>query len=140
MHKDDVFEALVTPNEEDFDILKQLLTIIFSAFVMISERILHDHLHGKYKSPSTQLAEEAKNVPTTNAPAERDFGILNRLLKSKPKALDLVYEGLIMCKTNGTKEWRDKLSSSKLSEVVKAARLSKKQQRIDFFRAQNENS
>ena len=106
LHKDDIFEALIEPNEADFDLLKQLLSIIFGAFVMISERMLYDHLHGAYKSPSAKLVEEAKNVPTTNAAAERDFGMLDRLMKSKPKALDLVYEGIIMYTTNHTKEWR----------------------------------
>ena len=52
LHKDDIFEALIKPNEADFDLLKQLLNIISGAFVMISERMLYDNLHGAYKTPS----------------------------------------------------------------------------------------
>ena len=55
---------------------------------------------------SETLIFEAKSVPTTNTLAERDFGMLDRLMRSKPKALDIVYEGIIMFKLNKTKQWR----------------------------------
>eukprot|EP00111_Clytia_hemisphaerica_P010031 TCONS_00029327-protein len=88
LHKDEIFESLIEPNESDLNPLKQQLSIMFGSFVMISERMLHYHIHGVYKSPSAQLVNEVKNVPTTNAASERDFGMLGRLMKTKPKALD----------------------------------------------------
>ena len=39
---------------------------------------------------------EAKSTSTTNPETERDFGMLGRFKKLKPKALDLTIEGIIM--------------------------------------------
>uniref|UniRef100_A0A7M5XJ08 Uncharacterized protein n=1 Tax=Clytia hemisphaerica TaxID=252671 RepID=A0A7M5XJ08_9CNID len=71
---------------------------------------------------------EARTVPTTNVSAERDFGMLDRLMKMKPKALDLALEGIIMFRVNKTQEWRDRLPPARLKEVIKMARESKKRQ------------
>ena len=43
-----------------------------------------------------ELEKEAMTDSTTNANPERDFGMLNRLMRVKPKALDLVFEEVIM--------------------------------------------
>ena len=49
-------------------------------------------------------------MPTSNVVSEQDFGLLDALVKLKPKALDIVKEGVIMYKLNKTKEWRDSRS------------------------------
>ena len=95
VHKDDLYHSLIKPFEQDEAMVKPLLEIIFSGFLSVSNRMLHDHLHGEYKNPSAEVSVESASVPTTNAASERDFGMLDRLMKLKPKALDLVYEGMI---------------------------------------------
>ena len=69
--------------------LKQCLELIFfGGFVPISKKMVEDHLHGgKYTAPDQNLCQESVSVPTTNANPEQDFGILDRLMKLKPKAL-----------------------------------------------------
>ena len=79
------------------------------------------------------MISESKSVPTTNALAERDFGMLDRLMRSKPNALDIVYEGIIMFRLNKTKQWRDSLSKKELSSVMAIARKSKKLQKKTYF-------
>ena len=70
--------------------------------------MLFDHTeNGKYGTEDMQLREETKRVATTNIDPERDFGMLDRLMKLKPKALDLAYKGNIMYVRNKTSEWRE---------------------------------
>ena len=65
--------------------------------------MLHDHLKGgKYLAITPELEKEAMTVSTTNADPERDFGILDGLMRIKPKVLDVVYEGVIMFQKNKT--------------------------------------
>ena len=105
---------MITPNVEFDEMAKQCLELIFGAFVVVSKRMLHDHLSdGKLYIYiyiyiylfffSESLIQVAKSVPATNADAERDFGMLDRLMKIKPKALDIVYEGIIMFNRNKMK-------------------------------------
>ena len=77
--------------------LKHFLGLLFAGFVSVTERMLQDHIAGgKYATPNEDLQKESVTVPTTYANPERDFGILARLMKVKPKALHLVYEGMII--------------------------------------------
>ncbi|XP_066935310.1 reticulocyte-binding protein 2-like [Clytia hemisphaerica] len=129
VHKDEIYSQLLQPWEHDSSMVKPLLELIFSGFITVTNRMLFDHLEGEFKNPSDSLISEASSAPTTNVSAERDFGMLDRLLKLKPKALDLSIEGIIMFNTNKTKEWRNSLSKEKLSEVMEAARKSKEKQK-----------
>ena len=67
---------------------------------MVTRPMLHDHLDdGKYGQPNNldcDIWSQTKKLATTNEESARDFGILNQLMKLKPKALDLVYEGNIL--------------------------------------------
>ena len=73
--------------------LKQCPELMFGGFVYLLKKMLGDHLHGgKYAAPDQNLCQETLSVPTTNANPEQDFGMLDRLMKLKPKALDIVYE------------------------------------------------
>ena len=129
--EDDRLTALLEFEENDSKMmLKQCLELIFGGFVSVTERMLQDHIAGgKYATPNEDLRKESIEVPTTNANPERDFGILDRLMKIKPKALDLVYEGMIMFTRNNTSKWRDSLTKEKLAEVMKIARESKSKQK-----------
>uniref|UniRef100_A0A7M5WY35 Uncharacterized protein n=1 Tax=Clytia hemisphaerica TaxID=252671 RepID=A0A7M5WY35_9CNID len=107
-------------------------------FVTLSKRMLYDHLEGVHANPSESLLNEARTVPTTNVSAERDFDMLDRLMKMKPKALDLALEEIIMFRLNKTQEWRDKLSPARLKEVIKMARESKKRQTEMYFKRKSD--
>ena len=48
--------------------------------------MLKDHLEdGKYGNPTPEFIQQSKSTRTANAVAERDFGMLDRLKKLKPK-------------------------------------------------------
>ena len=131
MVEDDRLTALLEFEENESKMmLKQCLEIIFGGFVSITERILQDHkAGGKYTTPDEDLRRESIAVPTTNANPERDFGILDRLMKVKLKALDLLYEGMIIFTRNNTSKWKDSLTKEKLAEVMKIARELKSNQK-----------
>ena len=102
------------------------MKIIFGSFDRVSKRMLKDHLQGgRYDSLSLDLINESKSAPTTNAEAERDFGMLDRLKKLKPKPLDLTIEGMIMFSKSNTKDWLKKLNDKKMRLVMECARKSK---------------
>ena len=103
--------------------LKQCIELIFGGFVSISKKMLEDHLHGgKYASPDQSLCQESVSVPTTNANPKRDFGMQDRLMKLKPKALDIVYEGIIMFTANNTRSWCDSLPKEQFDIAMDFAR------------------
>ena len=137
---DECFESLSTPVSDEVQrMTKECLEIIFSGFVVVSRRMLHDHLKGgKYSAITPELEKEAVTVSTTNADPERDFGMLDRLMRAKPKALDLVYEGVIMFRKNKTAKWRDQLSEENLGKAMECARKSKLQQRQLYIKNKKE--
>ena len=103
--------------------LKQCLELIFGGFVSISKKMPKDHLHGgNYASPDESLCQESVSFPTTNANPEQDFGMLDRLMKLKPKALDIVYEGIIMLTANNTRSWHDCLPKEQFDITMDFAR------------------
>ena len=118
--------------------LKQCLELLFGGFVSVTERMLSDHLvdgiYGKYADPDEDLYRESKAVPTTNANPERDFGMLDRLMKLKPEALEVVYKGMIMFTRNNTSDWRDSLSKEDSAKAMKFASDSKDKQKNLFFK------
>ena len=96
--------------------------------------MLEDHLiGGKYSEPNEELRRESMGVPTTNANLEGDFGILDRLMKLKPKALDIIYEEMIMFTRNNTGKWRDSLSKEELAKAMKFAKESKSKQEQLYY-------
>ena len=124
------------PCSQEIELMtKQCLEIIFGGFEVVTERMLFDHTeNGKYGTEDMQLREETKSVATTNIDPERDFGMLDRLMKLKPKALDLAYEGNIMYVRNKTSEWRDKLSKEKLDKVLDFPKKSKRKQKALYIK------
>ena len=93
--------------------------------------MLYDHLStGKYDSGnvSSELLRETASVSKTNTCAERDFGMLDRLIREKPNANLITLEAVIMSRTNKMSEWRNKLSEEKKRKLMEFARVSKKEQ------------
>ena len=115
---------------------KQALEIIFSGLAVVTRQMLHDHLgDGEFANGRNdqELVKETQSVDTTIVEAERDFGMLGKLMKLKAKALDIVHESIIMFTGNKTGEWRDKLSRENLKKAMNFARNSKKQQKLVYL-------
>ena len=55
-------------------------------------------------------------------------------MKFKPKALEIVYEGMIMFTRNNTSDWRDSLSKEDLAKAMKFTSDSKDKQKDLFFK------
>ncbi|MCH2377670.1 MAG: hypothetical protein MK231_04815, partial [Pelagibacterales bacterium] len=113
MSKDDIYYKLLEPSEKYDHLTKQLLEILFASFAMITNRMIGDHLKdGKYDKPSSALIAQSESVPNTNVYPESNFGCLDRLIREKPNANEITLEAIIMCKSNNTQQWRDKLSKN----------------------------
>ena len=135
IHKDKIFEALIQPSPLFDESTRQCLELIFGSLSIITRRMLDDHLKGgKYDSPSEELRKETNSVSTTNTLAERNFGMLDRLIREKPNANMITYESIIMNRTNKTSQWRDKLKQEKKAKIMKWARKSVKDQYDSFKR------
>ena len=99
--------------------------------------MLFDHLDdGKYGQANNLYCDiwsQTKSVATTNVESERDFGMLDRLMKLKPKALDLAYEGNILYIRNKANEWRNKLTPEELDKALEFAKKSKSRQKTSYL-------
>ena len=132
--KDVCYEKLIKEDPDWDPMTKQVLELIFGSFVVVTKRMLTDHLEGgKYDKPDAEMEHECKNAPKTNVVPERDFGMLDRLLAQKPNATTLVVEGIVMFTKNDTKGWRDSLTPEKREAVMKMAQVSKASQRQQFI-------
>ena len=65
--------------------------------------MLDDHLKDvKYANPCEQLYKETVSVSTANSIAERNFGMLDRLIREKTNVNMITYEAIIMNRSNKT--------------------------------------
>lgn len=76
---------------------------------------------------------EAKSTSTTNPETERDFGMLGRFKKLKPKALDLTIEGIIMYSRNKTGSWIKNLRDKKFKAMMESTRNQKRHRKKGFW-------
>ena len=123
-----VIRKLITPDVLINDMTKQALEIIFSGLAVVTRRMLHDHVgDGKFANGRNdqELVKETESVNTTNVETEQDFGMLDKLMKLKPKALDIVHESTIMFTRNKTSQWRGKCSEENLKKAMNFAENSK---------------
>ena len=133
IHKDDVYEKLLVPNELD-ESTKQLLELIFANFSIVTRRMLDDHLDGgKYDKPEQELIAESATVPNANTNPETDFGFLDRLKIMKPHSNDITYEAIIMCRTNKMSAWRNRLNDVDKDKLMNWVRKSKKEHYMMFI-------
>lgn len=68
--------------------------------------------------------ESLSHVPKTSKVAERDFGILDYLIRQKPAATMVALESQIMWINNKPKKWLDSLSAEEKRKVMERARKS----------------
>ena len=65
------------------------------------------------------VIEEVASVPTTNVAPERDFAILDRLVREKPNASVVALESMILYSHNKTSSWQPLDDRKKLIEVAR---------------------
>ena len=125
VHKDAIYDALFEATEDtDFDSLtQQALEMLMHGRILILERQAQDQLPGgKYSNPSESEKIISSNVPSTNMASERDFAILDLLIRSKPHATTLAYEALIMWQNNGALAWLQGKSDEEKQKLMESAR------------------
>ena len=69
----------------------------------------------------TITAKETASVPTTNVSPERDFAILDRLLREKPNANLVAIEAMMMYSQNKTSSWLQQQTGDDRGKLLKAA-------------------
>ena len=132
--RDDCLQKLSAPSPFWDAMTLQVLELIFGSFVVVTKRMLSDHLEGsKYHNPDPVVMEEYKSAPKSNVTPEHDFGMSDWLVMLKPNATTMVYEGILVFTKNNTKEWRDSLSPEKRKLVMQLARNSKQSQRHQYI-------
>ena len=77
---------------------------------------------GKYSAITHELQKETITVSTRNAGPEQDLGMVDRLMRVKPKALSVAYKGIIMLCKNNTAKWQDQLSEDNLGKAMECTR------------------
>jgi E1A/CREB-binding protein len=124
IHKDDVWNVLVASNDLIDTMTLEALQILFSAFSITTQRLLVDHLPGGiYSSFDNDLYEEVASVPTTNMSPERDFAMLDRLMREKPNATAIALESIILYSHNKTSKWLDQKSREEKGTPFEAAQI-----------------
>ncbi len=128
VHHDDVLDKLLLPQGDNDDadgMTIELLQLLFQAFYICTKRLLADHLPGgKFHSllEDEQMVFETKSVPTTNVTPERNFAMLDRLLREKPNANMIALEALILYSNNQSPMWLEKMSTKDKDRLFTAAR------------------
>lgn len=119
---DSIYDSLLKPNENDATV-QEILQAIFTAFSVLLQRMVKDHLPGgAYDQPHDEMLRETKSVPKTNVVSERDFAQLDRLLREKPNASTLSLEGMIMFSNNKTGDWLRSKPEEERQKLLKTAR------------------
>ncbi|XP_072049567.1 LOW QUALITY PROTEIN: uncharacterized protein [Amphiura filiformis] len=125
IHKDEVYDALFTESDDtDFTTYTQVaLEMILTGMVLILERQAKDQLEGgKYFNPSETQQKSAQNVPTTNTVSERDFAVLDVLVRLKPAASCHSFETYILWLHNKPSEWLDRMNRDEKDKLLDMAR------------------
>lgn len=122
----DIIYDKLFEDEEDADkhaICVQALELICCAILQILERQCKDQLPGgKYWKPAAAFEQSFSNVPSTNLIGERDFAILDMLVRQKPSARVISLEALIMWINNKTARWIHSLDETRKTELMTEAR------------------
>ena len=136
---DEVWKALVESNTLDAT-TQELLQLLFGSFSVTTQRLLIDHLHeGKHHCDvvSTVTVQETASVPTTNIGPERDFAVLDRMLREKPNANLIALESMILYSHNKTLLWLGQQTCNDRGKLLKAARTRVPTIRAKFKKKRN---
>ncbi|XP_033117054.1 uncharacterized protein LOC117116991 [Anneissia japonica] len=125
VEKDDIYEALFKDcDDPQMEILCiQALELTTCAMLLILNRQCADQLPGgKYWNLDEQRTSKYQNVPSTNMIGERDFAMLDCLIRQKPNVRCTHLETLIMWSNNGTRLWLDGLDPETKAKYMAQAR------------------
>ena len=131
-----IFDSLnVQVSDEEQKMVKECLEMIFGGFG-VSRQMLHSHLReGVFATITGELKNEASSVITTNAAAAREFTMVDRLKRCKPRALGILYEEMTMFSLNKPNHGRDRSSQSVLHKAMEFARKSKQHENALHFQS-----
>lgn len=105
LKKTKVFAELVKPDVDHDHLAIQLAQMLFCGFHKLISTVLNEHLPGgAYSDPSETLREKSKAVIPHNVMSERVFGMLDRLITSRPNASTITNEAFIMFTCNKASE------------------------------------
>lgn len=123
IHQDAVWDALIQSNSTD-GMTQEIIQLLFSAFSVTTKRLLIDHLPGgiHHNVTDEKIIEETAGVPTTNVSPERDFAVLDRLLREKPNANLIALEATIMFAHNKSSVWMEHLTCDERAKLLDTAR------------------
>eukprot|EP00117_Sycon_ciliatum_P036187 scpid41604/ scgid27282/ len=120
--KDAKWLSLVAPANNDAETMS-ILQCLFSALLVLVLRLVADHLPGgHFHKPSEEVREQVAKVSKTNTVSERDFAMLDRLMREKPNSSTAALEGMILYSHNKTDSWLQEKSADELEELFQKAR------------------
>ena len=138
IHVDEVWAELIADHDSNV-LTQELLQLLCKAFSITTNRLLIDHLPGgKFYTMDAELIRDTGSVPTTNVSPERDFAVLDRVLREKPNATLIALEAFILFSHNKTSKWLDDLPAIEKEKLINAARMLVPSMKKKFKIRQNE--
>ena len=115
--KDDLWVALTLPSPLD-PLVEQMLQACFKSIIgLLVERVLDD-LHPAEEADRSQTL----SVKKTNTVSERDFAMLDRLIREKPHSTIIALEAHILFSNNKTSSWFASQTPEVQGELMETAR------------------
>lgn len=100
------------------------LTLELLQLLFATKRLLLDHLPGEkhHTVADVSVTKEIASVPTTNIAPERDFAILDRLIREKPNASVVALESMVLYSHNKTSLWLEKQPLDDRKKLIEVER------------------
>ena len=114
--KDDLWVALTLPSPLD-PLVEQMLQACFKSIGLLLERVLAN-VHPAEEADRSQTL----SVKKTNTVSERDFAMLDRLIREKPHSTILALEAHILFSNNKTSSWFASQTPEVQGELMETAR------------------
>ena len=135
---DVIFQDLIRSSDVD-DKVQTILLVMLPAMARLLSSIFADHLPGgKWGTPTQQLRDKLKGLPSHNKYSESIFGHLDHLVREKPCITTIASESYIMFTHNHTLEWLKQKDSSERAQLLHHARREVKHLRRKFKTRQAE--
>ncbi|XP_060582463.1 uncharacterized protein LOC132738872 [Ruditapes philippinarum] len=133
IHRDEVFECLVQPNDDIDHYAEQIVKTLATALHSLLERMVGDHLPGgKFSNITEELKIKTASVIPHNKLPEFAFGVLDFQLRYRPNASTLVNEAFLMYSMNKTSEWLKSLSDEEKTRLMRESRRDGRKYRETF--------
>ena len=136
VRRDKIYEDLFKNSEDaEMETYTQVaLEMVVTGLVLILERQARDQLSGgQFASPYEQVKKSARNVPCTNTVSERDFAILDVLLRIKPAASCHTLEIYLLWLNNKPSTWLENMNEKERNDLLDMARKNYPKIREQYF-------